>query len=63
MARPFDIVIANGEVFDGLGNPRRSAHIGIRDGRVEVISDVPLTGAGETIDAAGCWVTPRDDSW
>ncbi|MEC9071177.1 MAG: N-acyl-D-glutamate amidohydrolase [Myxococcota bacterium] len=58
MSTTFDVVIANGEVFDGTGGPRRRLHVGIRDGRVEALSETPLNGGRDTIDASGCWVTP-----
>src|SRR4051794_27490632 len=53
----YDLVIANGRWFDGTGAPSAIKHLGIRDQRVDEISDEPLEGA-ETVDAAGCWVMP-----
>lgn len=55
-----DTLIKNGTVFDGTGAAGRLAHVGIRDGRIAVVSDTPLDDAecGQVIDAAGRWVTP-----
>ena len=51
--RPYDIVIENGLVFDGLGSDPLLRHVGIRDGRVVRISEEPLpaSGAARVIDA------------
>jgi N-acyl-D-amino-acid deacylase len=54
---PFDIVIRNGRVIDGMGNPWRRADIAVRGGRVVAVGRVegPAT---RTIDATGQFVTP-----
>lgn len=56
----YDIIIENGCVFDGSGQPGAVRNVGIRDGKVEVISTDKLSGDDNTqvIDAQGCWVTP-----
>ena len=56
----YDIIINNGLYFDGTGTPGAIRHIGIRDGKVEVLSLSPLEGAGcpAVIDAKGQWLTP-----
>lgn len=56
----YDIIINNGLYFDGTGAPGAIRHIGIRNGKVEVLSLSPLDGTGcpEVIDAQGQWVTP-----
>jgi len=57
VAEPYDIVIRNGRVLDGHGNPWVRADIGIRDGRLAKIGRV--TGpATREIDAADRYVTP-----
>ena len=38
----FDTVIANGRWFDGTGGPSGVRHLGLRDGRVAVVSVTPL---------------------
>ena len=56
----YDIIINNGLYFDGTGTPGAIRHIGIRNGKVEVLSLSPLdaTDCPEVIDAQGQWVTP-----
>jgi N-acyl-D-aspartate/D-glutamate deacylase len=60
MSEAFDVLIENGQIFDGLGSPPVVGHMGIRDGKVVAISQTPLPkeGVGEVLDATGCWVTP-----
>jgi len=53
----FDVVISNGRYFDGTGGPSAIRNVGIKDGRVAVVTDEPIRGA-EEIDAAGKWVMP-----
>ncbi len=60
MSRPsYDVVVEGGLLFDGTGAPPAVRHVGIRDGRVAMISATPLDAAGaRVIDARGRWVTP-----
>lgn len=55
-----DFIIENGLVFDGLGGPPRSCHVGIEGGAVAALSETPLprTSATQVIDARGHWVMP-----
>ncbi|MCC6317111.1 MAG: amidohydrolase family protein [Gemmatimonadaceae bacterium] len=53
----FDVVIRNGRVIDGMGNPWIRADVGIRDGRFAKLGRIPERGARE-IDAAGLYVSP-----
>lgn len=53
----YDVVIRNGRVFDGNGNPWVHADIAIRDGRFVKIGKVTGKGVRE-IDAAGKIVSP-----
>ncbi len=55
--RPFDTLIINGTVVDGTGSPARQADVALRDGLVVAVGE-NLGEARETIDAAGCLVTP-----
>lgn len=57
---PFDIIIANGRVLDGTGNPWIAADLGIRGDRIAAIGDLRRGGARaeRTIDARGHYVTP-----
>jgi N-acyl-D-aspartate/D-glutamate deacylase len=56
----FDVIVRDGLWFDGTGAAPQPRHLGIKDGRVQVVSVEPLdeTGSGEVIDAAGKWVLP-----
>ncbi|HEY0747593.1 MAG TPA: amidohydrolase family protein [Steroidobacteraceae bacterium] len=53
----YDIVIRNGRLLDGLGNPWVKADVAIKDGRFAKIGRVEGRGARE-IDAAGEYVSP-----
>jgi N-acyl-D-amino-acid deacylase len=55
---PFDILVLNGRLLDGTGNPWVRGDIGIRDGRIAAIGALQGTAAARTIDAAGRYVTP-----
>lgn len=60
----YDIIIKNGQYFDGDGDASSCAgavrHIGIRDGKIAAVSESPLAEADcpRVIDATGRWVTP-----
>src|SRR5579863_7215517 len=54
---PMDVVIRKGTVFDGVSTEPRDMDVGIRDGIIVKLGDVPETGAVE-IDARGKIVTP-----
>jgi N-acyl-D-amino-acid deacylase len=54
---PYDVVIRNGRVLDGMGNPWIRADIGIRDGKFATIGRVEGRGRRE-IDATGKYVSP-----
>jgi len=53
----YDIVIRNGRVLDGEGNPFILADVGIRHGRFSRIGVIPQRGTRE-IDAQGQYVSP-----
>ncbi|HJS80229.1 MAG TPA: hypothetical protein VJ748_06360, partial [Vitreimonas sp.] len=56
-AAQYDIVIRNGRLLDGAGNPWVLADVAIEDGRIALIGQV--TGRGEReIDARGRYVSP-----
>ncbi len=57
-ASSFDVLIRNGRVMDGSGNPWLRADIGIRDGRIVAVGRLPGATAGSVIDAADRLVTP-----
>jgi len=53
----FDLVIRNGTVIDGSGQPRRIADVAVQDGKIAAVG--PDLGAGRReIDAAGLIVAP-----
>src|SRR3954468_12854738 len=54
----YDILIRNGRVLDGSGNPWRAADIGIRGGRIADIGRLSGAAAARVIDAAGRTVAP-----
>jgi N-acyl-D-amino-acid deacylase len=57
-AQPFDLLIRNGRVFDGTGNPAFPADIGVRDGRIVATGRLGEAAAARVIDAAGRFVAP-----
>jgi N-acyl-D-aspartate/D-glutamate deacylase len=52
-----DLKIVGGTLIDGTGGERRRADLGIRDGRVVAVGEVPGSAA-QTIDAGGLVVAP-----
>lgn len=57
-AQPFDLLIRNGRVFDGTGNPWFPADIGVRGGRIVALGTLANAQAIRVIDAAGKFVAP-----
>jgi N-acyl-D-aspartate/D-glutamate deacylase len=57
-AQPFDVIIRNGTVIDGSGNPRYDADVGIKNGFIAAIGDLDAATAATHIDARGLFVTP-----
>ena len=56
-AAPFDLVLANGRVMDPESGLDAVRHVGIRNGKIEAISETPLAGA-EVLDVGGLVVAP-----
>lgn len=56
----YDIIIQNGRYFDGTGAASSIKSLGIKDGSVATVSDLPLDPqrAGCVIDAQDKWITP-----
>lgn len=52
-----DILVKDGRVFTGAGNPWFKADIGISDGKIAEIGDIS-SEAGEVVDASGLAVSP-----
>ena len=55
---PFDVLIRNGRVMDGSGNPWMRADVGIRAGRIAAVGRLAGAPAVRTIDAVDRVVTP-----
>jgi N-acyl-D-amino-acid deacylase len=54
----FDLIVKNGIVVDGTGNPWFKAAVGIRDGRISDIGELSSSESDEVIDANGLVVAP-----
>ena len=54
----FDLVLKNGTVVDGLGNPRRVTDVGISDGRISALEEIDVSEAAEVLDVTGLVVAP-----
>ncbi len=54
----FDLLIRNGRIADGTGNPSFVGDVGVRDGRIAAIGKLSDSSAARTIDAAGLVVAP-----
>lgn len=57
-AQQFDVLIENGWVIDGSGNPGVRADIGIMGGRIAAMGDLSGASAVRTIDASELVVVP-----
>lgn len=53
----FDIIIKNGKIIDGAGNPWYYGDVGVKDGKIKVISKLG-DNAKKIIDAKGLFVAP-----
>lgn len=53
-----DILIKNGKIFDGTGNPWFKADIGVEDGKIAAIGNLRGAQADKVIDASGLIVCP-----
>ncbi len=54
----YDLVIRGGTIVDGTGVPRYRADLGVKDGRVAMVSGKINSGGAKEIDASGCIVAP-----
>jgi N-acyl-D-amino-acid deacylase len=54
----FDILIRNGQVYDGNGNPWILADVGIIGDRIRAVGRLPMATATRVIEASGLAVTP-----
>ncbi len=54
----YDVIIRNGRVIDGAGNPWFFADVALDGDRIAAIGDLANATAGRVIDATGLYVTP-----
>jgi N-acyl-D-amino-acid deacylase len=54
----FDLLIRNGRIVDGTGNPSFVGDVGIRDGKIAALGRLADRKAARTIDAQGLVVAP-----
>jgi N-acyl-D-amino-acid deacylase len=54
----FDLLIRNGRVLDGTGNPWFPADVAVQNGRIVAIGKLPNAQAARVIDATGKFVSP-----
>src|SRR4051794_39177667 len=52
-AQDFDVLIVNGRIVDGTGNPSFLGDVGIRGGRIAEVGRLAGRTASRTIDAKG----------
>jgi dihydroorotase/N-acyl-D-amino-acid deacylase len=57
-ANEYDLIIRNGHIIDGAGNPWYSADVGVRGDRIATIGDLHDARAKKEIDAQGQIVSP-----
>ncbi|MCY7357479.1 MAG: D-aminoacylase [Rudanella sp.] len=57
-AQTFDLVIRNGRVVDGSGNPWQRADVGIQNGKIARIGTIPASEGRVVIDAKNQIVAP-----
>ncbi len=57
-AQSYDVIIRNGRVIDGTGNPWFFADVALDGDRIAAIGDLGAATAEREIDATGLYVTP-----
>lgn len=57
-AQSFDLLIRNGRVLDGTGNPWFPADVGVREGRIVAVGRLAGAQASRVVDATGKIVAP-----
>src|SRR6516225_2706058 len=55
---PFDLLIKNGKIIDGTGNPWLHGDLAIRGGKIVALGKITATKAKREIDAKGLVVAP-----
>jgi N-acyl-D-amino-acid deacylase len=54
----YDLLIVNGKIVDGTGNPWYRSSVAIKDGRIAKIGEIDRSSAAQVIDAGGRIVAP-----
>jgi N-acyl-D-amino-acid deacylase len=54
----YDVIIEDGQVVDGTGNPWFKADVGVKDGKIATIGSLKEAQAAERINAEGSVVSP-----
>lgn len=54
----FDLLIKNGRIMDGTGNPWFFGNVAIKDGKIEKVGFIDSSSAQQVIDAKGLVVAP-----
>jgi len=54
----FDVIIENGRIIDGAGNPWFKTDLGVKDGRIAAVCDLKDREGERRIDARGLMVCP-----
>ncbi len=57
-SQDYDLLIRNGRLLDGTGNPWYYADVAIRGNRIAAVGDLKAARARRVIDAAGLYVAP-----
>ena len=57
-AQSYDLILTNGRVMDGTGNPAFPADVAIQDGKIVAVSRVGNATAARTIDVKGKLIVP-----
>ncbi len=57
-AQTYDVIVRNGRVLDGSGNPFFYADVGIRGDEIVALGDLEGATAARVVDASGHYVTP-----
>ncbi len=57
-AQTYDVIVRNGRVLDGSGNPFFYADVGIRGDEIVALGDLADAAAVREVDASGHYVTP-----
>jgi N-acyl-D-amino-acid deacylase len=53
-----DVIVRGGRVIDGAGNPAVAADVGVQDGRIVAVGNLPHDHAETIVDAQGLFVCP-----